>query len=165
MTAEPLEKTLFTIVSDCLTGLGYDLVRLKFSPAKHRATLQIMAEPSDGRRMSVEDCANISRNLAPVLEVADPIATAYNLEVSSPGIDRPLTKAEDFTRFQGLEAKLTLKLPHEGRKRFQGIIGAAADTAHITIKQDDTLLTFAFADISDAKLVLTDALLKTATWN
>ena len=105
--------------------MGYRLVRVMITSGR-RATLQVMAEPFDDRPMTVEDCAEISRSVSALLDVADPIAGAYMLEVSSPGIDRPLVRPEDYDRFSGFEARIELARPLEGRKRFRGrLLGLA----------------------------------------
>ena len=119
---------LTQIIEPALLDIGYILVRLNFSvppdkPNKHnRGILQIMAEPEDLSEMTVEDCAKISRHIATVLDVEDPIQDAYNLEVSSPGIDRPLTRLSDFERFKGELVKVRMRLMQDGRKRFRGRI-------------------------------------------
>lgn len=146
-----------------LDGLGYELVRLTLA-GKHQATLQILAERRDRVSMSVEDCERISRALSAKLDVEDPIAGAYTLEVSSPGIDRPLVKPEDFRRFVGYVAKLETKLPRDGQRRFTGRI-ARADEAAVTLALEEgeaRAVTFGFAELNKAKLVLTDELLKAA---
>src|SRR5205823_15005961 len=105
------------IIEPSLAVMGYQAVRLAFVGARG-ATLQIMAERVDGAAMTVEDCAEISRAVSALLDVADPIASAYTLEVSSPGIDRPLVRPEDYERFTGFEARIELTRPLDGRKRF-----------------------------------------------
>ena len=121
-------QKLTEIIEPALADIGYLLVRLHYSVPvdkknkKMRGSLQIMAEPSDLSEMTVEDCAKISRHVATVLDVEDPIQDAYNLEVSSPGIDRPLTKLTDFIRFKGELVKVRMRFMQEGRKRFRGKI-------------------------------------------
>src|ERR1700691_3534201 len=120
------------IIEPSLEAMGYRLVRVAFLGAR-RATLQIMAERLDDTPMTVEDCTEISRSVSALLDVADPIADAYMLEVSSPGIDRPLTRPEDYDRFAGFEAKIELGQPIDGRKRFRGrLLGRAGD--HIRLR-------------------------------
>ena len=111
------------IVSPSLEAMGYHIVQIKMSDAARRKTLSIMAERRDEVPMSFDDCVEISRTAGALLEVEDPIVSAYDLEVLSPGLDRPLTRLEDFTRFAGCEAKLETLIPIDGRKRFRGIIG------------------------------------------
>jgi ribosome maturation factor RimP len=127
-----------------------------------RPTLQIMAEPMDrSRAMGVEDCAEISRAVSAVLDVADPIPGAYRLEVSSPGLDRPLVKAADYERFKGLEARLETVEPIDGRRRFQGRLGGL-EGEEVVIATPDAALRLPLAGIKKAKLVVNDELLKLA---
>jgi ribosome maturation factor RimP len=130
-------------------------VRLRIMGAKSK-TVQVMAERADGT-MSVEDCATLSRALSAFLEAEDPIEGAYDLEVSSPGIDRPLTRAADFARWAGYEAKIELHASVDGRKRFRGRI--ALDGNDVTVQAQKSLARFPFAAIAEAKLVLTDKLI------
>src|SRR5215217_4869524 len=116
--------------------MGYRLVRLMQTGGQHRPTLQVMAERRDDAAMTVEDCAQISRSVSALLDVADPIAGAYMLEVSSPGIDRPLVRPEDYDRFAGLEARIDLARPIDGRKRFRGrVLGRDGD--HVRLAADN----------------------------
>jgi ribosome maturation factor RimP len=127
-----------------------------------RPTLQIMAEPMDrSRAMGVEDCAEISRAVSAVLDVADPIPGAYRLEVSSPGLDRPLVKAADYERFKGLEARLETVEPIDGRRRFQGRLGGL-EGEEVVIATPYAALRLPLAGIKKAKLVVNDELLKLA---
>jgi ribosome maturation factor RimP len=135
-------------------------VRVAFLGAR-RATLQIMAERIDDAAMTVDDCTDISRTVSALLDVADPIAGAYMLEVSSPGIDRPLTRPEDYDRFAGFEAKIELGQPLDGRKRFRGrILGRAPDSPdQVRLRAEAGEISLPLAGISKAKLVITDDLL------
>jgi len=158
-----LEARIAHLVEPVAEDLGYELVRVKIS-ARNGMTVQIMAERPDGT-MRVEDCELLSRNLSPVLDVADPIGREYNLEVSSPGIDRPLTRAKDFANWAGYEAKVELDHAVNGRRRYRGILlGVKDDTAGIRVldapSEDDDQVWLPLAEIGDAKLVLTDELLK-----
>jgi ribosome maturation factor RimP len=159
-----LEARIARIVEPVAVGLGYRLVRVKLS-AMNGMTLQIMAEKPDGS-MTVEDCEVLSRDLSPVLDVEDPIDREYHLEVSSPGIDRPLVRRSDFERWAGHEAKIELERPMEGRKRFKGTLaGLAGDALRLAIEPKSKLdeiqtVTLPFADIGEARLVLTDALIR-----
>jgi ribosome maturation factor RimP len=112
--------------------------------------------------MTVDDCADISRAISLILDVEDPISGEYNLEVSSPGIDRPLVRPEDYDRFSGFEAKIELEVPVNGRKRFRGEVLGSAEDGTVAIEQDGEKLSFPFAAIRTAKLVLTDALIDAA---
>jgi ribosome maturation factor RimP len=146
------------IIEPSLEAMGYRLVRIAFLGAR-RATLQIMAERIDDTPMTVDDCTEISRSVSALLDVADPIAGAYMLEVSSPGIDRPLTRPEDYERFAGFEAKIELSQPLDGRKRFRGrILGRDDDRVRIAAETGEASLPL--NDIAKAKLVITDDLLK-----
>jgi ribosome maturation factor RimP len=148
------------IVEPSLDAMGYRLVRIAVL-AQRGATLQVMAERRDEAAMTVEDCAQISRSISALLDVADPIAGAYVLEVSSPGIDRPLVRPEDYDRFAGFEARIELSRPHDGRKRFRGrLLGRAADCVRLVMAEGEALLPL--ADIARAKLILTDDLIAAA---
>src|SRR5207302_5075292 len=114
------------LIEPSLEAMGYRLVRVMQAGGLHRPTVQVMAERGDEAAMTVEDCAQISRSISALLDVADPIAGAYMLEVSSPGIDRPLVRPEDYDRFAGFEARIDLGEPLDGRKRFRGrLLGRA----------------------------------------
>jgi ribosome maturation factor RimP len=146
------------MIEPSLEAMGYRLVRVSVTNATRRATLQIMAERLDDTPMTVDDCAQISRSISAVLDVSDPIAGAYTLEVSSPGIDRPLVRPEDYDRFAGFEARIDLAAPLDGRKRFRGrVLGRAGEHVRLVAENGEVLLPF--ADITRAKLVLTDDLL------
>ncbi len=158
-----LEARIALIVEPIVTDLGYELVRVKVT-SQNGMTLQIMAERPDGT-MAVEDCEAISRNVSPALDVDDPIGRAYHLEVSSPGIDRPLTRAKDFALWAGHEAKVEMETAHNGRKRFRGILlGVRDGTAGIRLPKgsDPNEVWLPLDDIGEAKLVLTDELIEAA---
>lgn len=145
------------LIAPPLEAMGYALVRVRLSGGG-RPTLQIMAERGDGKDMTVDDCAEISRAVSAILDVEDPIAGAYVLEVSSPGIDRPLTRADDFARFAGHEAKLELSVAVEGRKRIRGrLVGLEGESVRIAAEDGECLLPL--PAIRAAKLVLTEALI------
>ena len=149
------------VAGPVLQGMGYRLVRIKIS-GEAGCTVQIMAERPDGS-MQIEDCEAISRALSPVLDIADPIDRAYRLEISSPGIDRPLVRRSDFERFTGHLVKIEMTVPHQGRKRFRGTL-AGVEGGAVRLHRDevrageeaDALLVM--EDISEARLVLTDEL-------
>jgi len=162
-------KKIEQLIEPTLTAMGYALVRVKLQGSQ-RPVLQIMAEretggaPHDGG-FSVDDCAEISRAVSAILDVEDPIPQAYTLEVSSPGLDRPLVKPKDFERFKGFVARVEVDRPVNGRKRFRGrLLGLAGDQVNL---QDDEAKpgttpeewSIPVADITTAKLVLTDDLL------
>jgi len=147
-----------TLIAPSLEAMGYSVVRVAFTGGK-RATLQIMAERLDGAAMTVDDCADISHSVSAILDVADPIDVAYMLEVSSPGIDRPLVRPQDYERFAGFEAKIELSRPLDGRKRFRGrILGLQDDSIKLAADEVGQVL-LPFADVAKAKLVLTDELI------
>jgi ribosome maturation factor RimP len=158
-TAEDLK--LLELLDPVAEAAGYAIVRLRLMGGAHARRLQIMAErPSDGD-MNVEDCARLSRAISEVLDAADPIAGEYALEVSSPGIDRPLTRLEDFATFQGHEARLELDRTAENRKRFKGkIAGVEGEAVAIDLEGEDETALIPFAWIAEAKLVLTDQLMQ-----
>ena len=151
------------VAGPVLQGMGYRLVRIKIS-GESGCTVQIMAERPDGS-MLIEDCEAISKALSPVLDVADPIEGAYQLEISSPGIDRPLVRHSDFDRYAGHVAQVEMTVPVDGRRRFRGqLLGTEGDAARIrrgdaTDGTDDLLR---IDDMMEAKLVLTDTLISEA---
>ena len=145
------------MIAPALSGMGYDVVRVKMIGAA-RPTLQIMAERLDAGGMTVEDCAAISRAVSAILDVEDPIYSAYTLEVSSPGLDRPLVRRDDFERFSGLEAKIELRSALDGRRRYRGVIVGCADDL-VTIVTEEGAKALPYAEIDNAKLIITDELL------
>jgi ribosome maturation factor RimP len=154
-----------SIANPVIEDLGYRLVRVKVS-GLNGCTVQIMAERPDGT-MTVEDCETVSRALSPVFDLEDPVVRAYHLEISSPGIDRPLVRPSDFERWSGHEAKIETALPIAGRKRFRGRIGSVEDKAVSVELADakegeDRLVRVPLDDIVDARLVLTDELVREA---
>lgn len=157
-TAE--DARLLELLDPVAEAAGYDIVRLRLMGGDHRRNLQVMAESPDGT-MLVEDCTALSRALSEVLDAADPIRGQYALEVSSPGIDRPLTRLKDFETYEGCEARIELDRLVEGRKRFKGrIAGVEDDQVAIDLDGEDKTALVPFAWISDAKLVVTDELMK-----
>jgi ribosome maturation factor RimP len=160
LTSEGKAAEVEDLIAPSLGDMGYDVVRVQLGGG-HRQLLQVMAERRDGRGMTVEDCAEISRAVSVLLDVADPIRGAFTLEVSSPGIDRPLTRPEDFERFAGFEAKLELRFAHEGRRRFRGRLLGLED-AQVRLATEDGELRLPFGELAKAKLVLTDDLLAAA---
>jgi ribosome maturation factor RimP len=166
LIVEPgLSARVATIVEPVIEQLGYRLVRVRVSGAEG-CTVQIMAERPNGS-MTVEDCEAVSRALSPVLDVADPIDRAYRLEISSPGIDRPLVRKSDFERYAGHIARIETAMPIRGRKRFRGtLMGTEGEAARI--RRDDAAegeeaeILLAIEEMSEAKLVLTDDLVAEA---
>ena len=158
-TAE--DQGLLELLDPVAEAAGYDIVRLRLMGGEHARRLQIMAErPSDGD-MNVEDCARLSRAISEIMDAADPIAGEYTLEVSSPGVDRPLTRLKDFATFEGHEARLELDRMAEGRKRFKGMLaGVEGDAVAIDLEGEEETAMIPFAWIVEAKLILTDQLMK-----
>ncbi len=156
-----IDKRLAELVEPVAADMGLELVRLRLMGGNH-PTLQIMAQKPDGT-MEVEDCARLSTAVSAVLDVEDPISDAYTLEVSSPGIDRPLTRLKDFERWAGFEAKIETSEAIDGRKRFKGTLqGAEGDEVLLEIEDKGAPVTIGlrFDWLADAKLVLTDDLIR-----
>ena len=153
-----LEARIADIITPTVIDLGYELVRVAVL-GRERPTVQIMADRADGSMITVEDCEKISRGVGAVLDVADPIPSLWTLEVSSAGIDRPLTRRKDWNRFIGHQARVEMSIPVGDRKRLTGIV-LGADAANARLRLDDGVeLDLPLADIRRAKLVLTDALI------
>lgn len=156
---EGLEARIADAILPSLTGLGYELVRVQVS-GKERPVVQIMADRADEAPFTVDDCEAISHTVGAVLDVEDPIKGEWTLEVSSAGIDRPLTRTKDWNRYAGHVATLELNIPVEGRRRYKGIsLGADAATVRMKL-EDGTDMAFPRSNIRRAKLVLTDALIE-----
>ena len=173
--AEPSEKRLVgeaglaarvaQVVEGPIEGLGFRLVRVKVTGAQG-CTVQIMAERPDGT-MSIDDCETVSRAISPILDLEDPVGGAYSLELSSPGIDRPLVRVSDFERWAGYEAKVELAVPLDGRKRFRGtLLPPSPDGASVEIDLPDvkeglpSRIALPLRDLAEAHLVLTDELVR-----
>lgn len=154
-----LEKRIADIIEPVIVDMGYELVRVKMTNVNDEATLQIMVEhKDDAKQISVDDCENVSNAVSAILDVEDPIASAYSLEVSSPGIDRPLTRLKDFVKYAGLEAKVELDDPLAERKRFRGRLDGVAGN-DVLIHVDGVDYKVPFVSISRAKLVMNDDLI------
>ena len=155
------ESQILSLVTPVAEQIGMEIVRLRIQGGR-RPHLQIMAERAGGAPTNVEDCASLSRAIAPMLDEADPIKEAYTLEVSTPGIDRPLTREGDFGRWVGHAAKVELVRPIDGRRRFSGMItGEDEDGAHLEL-DDETELVAHVHEMSKASLILTDELIEAA---
>lgn len=155
---EGLEARIADAIAPTVEHMGYELVRVQVS-GKERPVVQIMADRADEAAFTVEDCEAISHAVGAVLDVEDPIRGEWALEVSSAGIDRPLTRAKDWDRYAGHVAQLELVVPLEGRKRFKGVsMGADAEAARLRL-EDGTEMAFPRSNIRRAKLVLTDDLI------
>jgi ribosome maturation factor RimP len=140
-------------------SLGYDLVRVAMIGGASDPTLQVMAERPDTRQLDLADCEAISRRLSDWLDSNDPIEGSYRLEVSSPGIDRPLTRPKDYADWAGHEARISLKEPRDNRKQFSGTLaGTEGDSVKLTDKSGASHV-LPFSDIASAKLLLTDKLI------
>ena len=152
-----LTQRVEDIIAPSLAAMGYGVVRVRLGGKP--LVLQIMAERHDEGMMTVDDCADISRAVSALMDVEDPITGRYTLEVSSPGIDRPLTRIADYTRFAGFEARVETKLPVDGRKRFTGRLnGVDGDVVLMAGTDGDARI--AYDDIASGKLVLTDELIE-----
>ena len=145
------------LIAPSLADIGYEVVRVMTIGAEH-GTLQIMAERLEEDKMTVEDCASISRTVSAIFDVEDPIIGAYTLEVSSPGLDRPLVRKKDFERYSGLEAKIELHQALNGKRRYSGMLAGYADGV-VTIVTENGVTNLPFEEIDKAKLIITDDLL------
>ena len=149
------------LIAPSLAAQGYDVVRVLLMGGARHATLQIMIERADRMAVSVDDCTAASRTVSALLDVEDPIAGTYTLEISSPGIDRPLVKPADFDRFKGYVARFESRTPIDGRRRFRGkLLGMAGDQVHIATPEGESKVPF--QEVQRAKLVLTDELIAAA---
>jgi len=156
-TSEGKAAEVERLIAPAVEAMGYDIVRVLLSGGE-RLRLQIMAERQSDGGMNVDDCTQVSRAVAAILDVEDPIDSAYALEVSSPGIDRPLTRLADFDRFAGFEARVEMALPVDGRRRFTGRLTGTGDGT-ILLAAEDGDIALPFADMQRAKLLLTDDLI------
>lgn len=152
------DTRITSVIEPTVEDMGFRLVRAQMSGTA-RPILQIMAEPAGGGQMTVENCADLSRALSAFLDVEDPIGGAYVLEVSSPGVDRPLTRPEDFDTYRGFDARVDLEEAIDGVKRFRGTLGGRDAEGNIIIGGGDAPITVSYDQIRRAKLLLTDALL------
>lgn len=160
MRKTPLEEKIENFAAPVISDLGFDLVGVSITGEARSLTVQIMAENPKTRNLGVEDCTAISRALSAVMEVEDPINGAYRLEISSPGIDRMLTRPDDFQTYLGLDMKIELDKPDEnGQKRFRGIVREKQGSV-ITVETDKGDVELSIDQIAKAKLVMSDALIK-----
>ena len=146
------------LVGRTVEAMGFRLVRVRLRTAPRR-TLEVMAERADGAPVGIEDCALVSRAVGVALDAEDAVAGAYDLEVGSPGIDRPLVRPEDFERFAGFEARVTVEPPRHGRRRFRGRVAGVAEGLVRLDPEDGAAVELPFGDIVEAQLVLTDELI------
>ena len=148
------------LIEPIVDELGFNIVRVQMS-GKEMMLMQVMVERKDGQGMTVDDCASVSRAISTLLEVDDPIKGAYTLEVSSPGIDRPLVRIKDFERFLGFQAKIEINRPLDGRRRFKGkLLGVKDDVVKLLVDGEEVNLLY--PDIHKAKLLMTDDLISAA---
>ena len=153
-------NSIAQMIEPSLAAMGYRLVRVVMTSGRG-ATLQVMAERLDDMPITLAECAQISQSVSALLDVADPIVGSYTLEISSPGIDRPLVRAEDYDRFRGFEAKIELATPLDGRRRFRGrLLGTSEGAVRLVTEAGETRLPL--AAVARAKLVLTDDLIAAA---
>ncbi|MGH6931028.1 MAG: ribosome maturation factor RimP [Dongiaceae bacterium] len=150
-------------ITPTLKAMGFEIVRLLWM-GRHQPIVQLMIERLDRRGVSVDDCAEVSRAVSALLDIEDPIIGAYTLEVSSPGLDRPLTRPEDYSRFAGFEARLETRAPIAGRRRFRGrLVGLEGNLIRIATAEGEAALPL--SDVQRARLVVTDELLAAAAKN
>ena len=160
MKQTPQEEKLYELVAPIVKDHDLSIVMLKIGGnEKNGTTLQIMVEHADTGKVTLDECAAVSREVSALLDVEDPIEEAFRLEVSSPGIDRPLVKIEDYENYKGLEAKIEIEPPLEGRKRFRGRL-LGVEENNVCVKVDNAEAVIPFTAIQRAKLVMTDELLK-----
>jgi ribosome maturation factor RimP len=153
-------ETIAKLIEPEAKALGFDLVRVAMFGGKSDPTLQIMAERPDTRQLDLADCEALSRRVSDVLDAADPIEEAYRLEVSSPGIDRPLTRLKDFEDWKGFDARIRLSSAIEGRKQFDATLNGIEDDTVLIYAERVGEVAIPFSQIATAKLLLTDALIK-----
>ncbi len=165
---DSVEIKVLSIISPSIESMGYEIVRVRMQGSGDARALQIMVDRKDGKMIVIEDCEKVSKHVSAVLDVEDPIPEAYNLEVSSPGVDRPLTRLKDFEKFAGFEVKIDTKNKIAGQAKFRGnLIGVEGDEVLLGLNIVDLAnpekpkqVRLAFDDIRNAKLVLTNELMK-----
>jgi ribosome maturation factor RimP len=159
ITATVLEARILELIEPSLMAMDYRVVQLRLAESRGGRTLQAVMERQDGVLMTVSDCEQISHTMSALLDVEDPIQSAYNLEVSSPGLERPLTRVEDFGRFIGHEAQIELVMPIDGRKRFRGVL-QSENAGVVTLAYEKKEIVLPFTQMKAAKLVATEALFR-----
>ncbi len=161
MALTHLEQRVTEIIQPSLEAMGYEIVQVRINEGAKRRILVIKADRADGKGMTIDDCTEISHTVSALLDVEDPISGAYQLEVSSPGIDRPLTRLADFTKYAGHEVKLESMMPIQGRKRWRGPI-TGVEGNDVLLSVDGVEHRIPMDNIRSAKLVLTNALIEAA---
>ncbi len=157
MKQTPLERKIADIIDPVIKDLGFDLIQVRMIGTQNLQTLQILAENPETGKMDLNGCTAVSRAISAVLDVEDPIASAYQLEVSSPGIDRPLMKIADFEKYTGFDVSVETEMPQDGQKRFRGkLVKCEADA--IEIATEDGAVKIEFDNVLKAKLVMTEEL-------
>ena len=146
-------------IAPTLEAMGFEVVRVAVTGDGGRRALQVMADRSDGQLIDIDDCTVISATLSDIFDAEDPISGGYDLEVSSAGIDRPLTRPKDFTAFAGFEAKVLTRRPVDGRKKFRGILDGLSAEENVMMTVDGEQVVLPLAEVSRAQLVLTDDLI------
>ena len=158
-----LSNRIQRLIEPMIADMGFDIVRVQISGQK-KLLMQVMVENKDGQGITVDDCAAVSRAISALLDVEDPIKGGYTLEVSSPGVDRPLVRIGDFERFQGFQAKIETSRPLDGRRRFKGqLLGVDGESVKILVEGQEVILSH--PDIHRAKLMLTDDLMAAVEGN
>lgn len=156
-----IDRVVRSIIEEVLKDMGYDLLIVNFNIGKKSSTLQIFIDRIDQENVGISDCEKVSNVVSLMLDQADPIQQKYNLEVSSPGLDRPLVRLKDFYKFNGYEAKISTAMPINGRRNFSGILkGVEEESIKIFLGDVNKEVAIDFNQIQKAKLVLTDKLIK-----
>lgn len=154
---DALESKIYDLLNDSVKGLGYGIVRVQYHKAK-RTVLQIMIENLDGRNISFEDCSNVSNIASPILDVEDIIKDHYNLEVSSPGIDRPLVKLEDFIKFKGNKARVSLRQSQNQVRRLVGVINDVVGDSILFKLTDGSEISIDYDNVESSNVIMSDNL-------
>jgi ribosome maturation factor RimP len=160
MKLSALEQRIRDIIAPIIEDLGYRFVRAKMKTENKRTILEVLVENPQTHNIGVDELAQISRSVSANLDVEDPISGAYDLEVSSPGIDRPLTRPEDFVIWIGNEAKIEIDPPLEGQKKFRGVLEGLDEQRNISLRTDQGMVALPLDSVHKAKLILTDALIE-----
>jgi len=163
MSYSLLEKKIEKIIAEPIEAMGYGIVRIKIDEGTKNKTLQIMSERKSDKRLGIDDCTKINRTVSALLDVEDPIEGEYNLEISSPGIDRPLVREDDFNEYAGKEVKINTNLPIEGRKKFKGKLTGMSENnvkVFLTTENGEEEVLIPYDNVASAKLIITDELLR-----